>query len=82
MMNEVYIIDAIRTPIGMYAGGLKDVRPDDMAALLIVAIISRIFTNRISPSEIEDVFLGNANGAGEENRNAARMSVHCSLIYL
>jgi len=74
-MNEVYIVDAIRTPIGKYAGALKDIRPDDMAALLIRATVSRVFGESITHSEIEDVILGNANGAGEENRNVARMSV-------
>ncbi|MEO6695395.1 MAG: thiolase family protein [Ignavibacteria bacterium] len=75
-MKEVYIIDGIRTPIGKYAGSLKDIRPDDMAAMLIKEIVKRNFEgNNISKKEIEDVILGNANGAGEENRNIARMSV-------
>lgn len=75
-MREVYIIDGIRTPIGKYAGSMKDIRPDDMAALLIKEIVRRNFEgNSISAEEIEDVILGNANGAGEENRNVARMSL-------
>jgi len=75
-MKEVFIIDGIRTPIGKYAGSLKDIRPDDMAALLIKEIVKRNFdANNIPKEEIEDVILGNANGAGEENRNVARMSV-------
>lgn len=75
-MREVYIIDGIRTPIGKHAGSLKDIRPDDMAALLIKEIANRNFdSNNIPKEEIEDVVLGNANGAGEENRNVARMSV-------
>ncbi|MFZ4590338.1 MAG: thiolase family protein [Ignavibacteria bacterium] len=81
-MKEVFIIDAIRTPIGKYAGALKEVRPDDMAALLIRSTVSRIFGINISPSEIEDVIIGNANGAGEENRNVARMSVLLSDLPL
>ncbi len=75
-MREVFIIDGIRTPIGKHAGSLKDIRPDDMAALLIKEIVKRNFdSNNIPKEEIEDVILGNANGAGEENRNIARMSV-------
>ncbi len=75
-MKEVYIIDGIRTAIGKHAGALKDVRPDDMAALLIKEIVKRNFEpGNISAEEIEDVILGNANGAGEENRNVARMSL-------
>ncbi len=75
-MKEVYIVDGLRTAIGKHAGALKETRPDDMAALLIKEIVKRNFgINNISPDEIEDVILGNANGAGEENRNVARMSV-------
>lgn len=75
-MKEVFIIDGLRTPIAKHAGALKDVRPDDMAAMLIKEIIRRNFEEgNISPEEIEDVILGNANGAGEENRNVARMSL-------
>lgn len=75
-MKEVYIVDGLRTAIGKHAGALRDVRPDDMAALLIKEIIKRNFEpGNISTEEIEDVILGNANGAGEENRNVARMSL-------
>lgn len=75
-MKEVYIVDGIRTAVGKHTGGLKSVRPDDMAALLIREIVRKNFEEKnISPEEIEDVILGNANGAGEENRNVARMSV-------
>ena len=75
-MKDVFIIDGLRTAIGKHAGALKDVRPDDMAALLIKDIVKRNFeSGNISPEEIEDVILGNANGAGEENRNIARMSL-------
>ncbi len=71
-MNEAVIVDAIRTPIGRYAGALKDVRPDDLAALVIKKIVER---NNINPEEIEDVFFGCSNQAGEDNRNVARMAV-------
>lgn len=75
-MKEVYIVDGLRTAIGKHAGALKDVRPDDMAAMLIKEIVNRNFEpGNISTEEIEDVILGNANGAGEENRNVARMSL-------
>jgi 3-oxoadipyl-CoA thiolase len=69
--REAWIIDAVRTPVGRYGGALATVRPDDLAALVIRAIVDR---TGIDPSLIEDVILGNANGAGEENRNVARMS--------
>lgn len=75
-MSEVFIVDGLRTAIGKHTGALKDTRPDDMAALLIKEIVKRNFEKgNISPEEIEDVILGNANGAGEENRNVARMCV-------
>ncbi|PEC50924.1 acetyl-CoA C-acyltransferase [Bacillus sp. AFS077874] len=71
-MREVVIIDAVRTPIGRYKGALKSVRPDDLGAIVIKALIER---NPNLPSEqIEDVIFGNANQAGEDNRNVARMS--------
>ncbi|MFZ1321850.1 MAG: acetyl-CoA C-acyltransferase [Ignavibacteria bacterium] len=75
-MSDVYIIDGIRTPVGKFAGALKNTRPDDLAAILISEIVKRNFSEKdISQKEIEDVILGNANGAGEENRNVARMSL-------
>lgn len=75
-MKEVYIVDGIRTAVGNHAGALKSVRPDDLAAMLIREIVRKNFEGKnISSEEIEDVILGNANGAGEENRNVARMSV-------
>lgn len=73
-MKDVFIVDGIRTAIGKFSGTLSSVRPDDMAAHLIKEIVKRNFDN-ISHEEIEDVILGNANGAGEENRNVARMCV-------
>jgi acetyl-CoA acetyltransferase family protein len=69
--REAWIVDAVRTPVGRYGGALANVRPDDLAALVIRAIVDR---TGIDPALVEDVILGNANGAGEENRNVARMS--------
>jgi 3-oxoadipyl-CoA thiolase len=65
------IIDAIRTPIGALGGALAAVRPDDLAALVIRAIIQR---NRLDPALVEEVYFGCANQAGEDNRNVARMA--------
>jgi 3-oxoadipyl-CoA thiolase len=70
-MTEAFIIDALRTPIGRYSGVLAAVRPDDLAAHVIERAIAR---NDIDPSTIDEVVFGNANGAGEENRNVARMA--------
>lgn len=71
-LRDVYIVDAVRTPIGRYKGALKSVRPDDLAAIVIKAIIER--NGYLNHEDIEEVVLGNANGAGEENRNVARMA--------
>ena len=71
-LREAWIIDAVRTPIGRYGGALAGVRPDDLAALVIRAIVDR---TRIDPSLIEDVILGCANQAGEDNRDVARMAL-------
>ena len=70
-MTEAVIVDAIRTPVGALGGVLSSVRPDDLAALVIKEIVQR---NRLDPALIEEVFLGCANQAGEDNRNIARMS--------
>ena len=70
-MKEVYIIDAVRTPIGRYGGVLSPIRPDDMAALVIKALLER--NKKIDVKLIEDVILGCTNQAGEDNRNVARM---------
>jgi len=70
-MPEPVIIDAIRTPIGALGGSLATVRPDDLAALVIKAILER---THIDPTLIEEVYLGCANQAGEDNRNVARMA--------
>ena len=66
------IVDALRTPIGRHRGRLKGVRPDDLAALVLAEAVRR---NRLDPTSIEDVYLGDANQAGEDNRNVARMAV-------
>ena len=71
-LRDVYIVDAVRTPVGRYGGGLASVRPDDLAAHTIRELLAR--TPDLDPARIDDVFLGNANGAGEENRNVARMA--------
>lgn len=71
-MKEVYIIDAIRTPIGKYGGMLSSVRPDDLLALVIKALLAR--NPSLNKEIIEDVIAGDANQAGEDNRNVARMA--------
>jgi 3-oxoadipyl-CoA thiolase len=70
-LREAWIVDAVRTPIGRYGGALAAVRPDDLAALVIRAIVDR---TGIDPATIEDVVFGCANQAGEDNRNVARMA--------
>ena len=70
-MPEVWIIDAIRTPIGALGGGLASVRPDDLAAHVIKTIVER---NKLDPALVEEVYFGCANQAGEDNRNVARMA--------
>ena len=71
-MNTTYIIDALRTPIGRYGGALADVRPDDLLATVIRAIVNR--NPSVDINAIEDVIAGAANQAGEDNRNVARMA--------
>ena len=71
-MSHAYIISACRTPFGKYGGALKDVRPDDMAGLVIKEAVRRA---GVDPNEIDDVMIGCANQAGEDNRNVARMGV-------
>jgi 3-oxoadipyl-CoA thiolase len=71
-MEDAVILSAVRTPIGRYGGGLKDVRPDDLAALTIAEAVKRA---GIDIESIEDVILGCANQAGEDNRNVARMAL-------
>lgn len=72
-MKEAYIIDGVRTPIGNFGGSLATVRPDDMAALVISELVKR--HPSIDLGQIEDVILGCANQAGEDNRNVARMAL-------
>jgi acetyl-CoA acetyltransferase family protein len=71
-VREAWIVEAVRTPIGRYGGALASVRPDDLAALAIRAVVDR---SGVDPTLIEDVILGCANQAGEDNRNVARMAV-------
>ena len=71
-MNTVYIIDAVRTPIGKYGGVLSGVRPDDLLAHVIKALLLR--NENVDPKAIEDVIAGAANQSGEDNRNVARMA--------
>ncbi|WP_020495397.1 thiolase family protein [Sciscionella marina] len=72
-MTEAFILDAVRTPFGRYGKGLAEVRPDDLAAHVVRAIVDR--RTGLDPAAIEDVYFGDANGAGEDNRNVARMAV-------
>lgn len=72
MHTEVYVIDALRTPIGKYGGALSSIRPDDLLAHTIKALLDR--NKNIDPATIEDVIAGAANQAGEDNRNVARMA--------
>src|ERR1700750_2313766 len=71
-MRDVFVIDAVRSPIGKYGGALSSVRPDDLLARVIKAILER--NPSLDPSAIEDVIAGDANQAGEDNRNVARMA--------
>ncbi len=71
-MERAVIVDALRTPIGRYAGALKEIRPDDLAALVVSQAVQR---NQLDPATIEDVYFGDANQSGEDNRNVARMAV-------
>ena len=70
-MTRAVLLSAVRTPIGRYGGALAQVRPDDLAAIAIKAAVERAGVN---PEEIEDVYFGCANQAGEDNRNVARMA--------
>jgi acetyl-CoA acetyltransferase len=70
-LREAWIVAAMRTPIGRFGGALARVRPDDLAATAIGAAVER---SGVDPGAIDDVVLGNANGAGEDNRNVARMA--------
>ncbi|KZB81348.1 thiolase family protein [Amycolatopsis regifaucium] len=70
-MTDVFLFDAIRTPFGKYGGALSGVRPDDLAATVLRALGER---NDLDPATVDEVVLGDANGAGEDNRNVARMA--------
>jgi 3-oxoadipyl-CoA thiolase len=72
MSREVWVIDAVRTPVGRYGGQLASVRPDDLAAIVVRAVVER---TGIAPGAIDDVYFGAANQSGEDNRNVARMAV-------
>src|SRR5215813_9558442 len=71
-MTDAFICDAVRTPIGRYGGALSTVRTDDLAAIPIAALLAR--NPSIDPKAVDEVFLGCANQAGEDNRNVARMA--------
>ncbi|HVC88336.1 MAG TPA: acetyl-CoA C-acyltransferase [Gaiellaceae bacterium] len=71
-MSRAVVLSAVRTPVGRYGGGLAGTRPDDLAALVLRAAVERA---GVPPEQIEDVWLGCANQAGEDNRNVARMAV-------
>ena len=71
MTRRAAIVSAVRTPIGRYGGALSSIRPDDLAAIVIKEVVARA---GIDPASIDDVYLGAANQAGEDNRNVARMS--------
>ena len=71
-MQKVYVIDSVRTPIGKYGGALSGIRPDDLLALTIKALLKR--NPHINVNTIEDVIAGAANQTGEDNRNVARMA--------
>ena len=73
-MNDVWVADAVRTPIGRYAGALALVRPDDLAATVVRALVARHTGAGFDPAGVDDVLLGDANGAGEDNRDVARMA--------
>jgi acetyl-CoA acetyltransferase family protein len=71
-VSSAYVLDAVRSPFGRYGGGLAEVRPDDLAAHVVTALLER--SPDLDPATIDDVLMGNANGAGEDNRNIGRMT--------
>ena len=73
MTEDVYVLDAVRTPIGRHGGALAGVRPDDLAAGVISELVKR--SPALDPAEVGDVVFGDGNGAGEDNRNLARMAL-------
>jgi acetyl-CoA acetyltransferase family protein len=72
-MSAAYVLDAVRTPFGRYGGALSGVRPDDLAAHVVRSLLER--APELDPARIDDVLFGDANGAGEDNRNVGRMAV-------
>jgi len=70
--SAAFLYTCVRTPFGRYGGGLADVRPDDLAASALQGLLAKV--PDLEPGRIDEVILGNANGAGEENRNVARMA--------
>lgn len=73
MSEDVFVLDAVRTPIGRHGGALAGVRPDDLAAGVISELLKR--SPALDPAEVGDVVFGDGNGAGEDNRNVARMAL-------
>ncbi|NJQ06996.1 thiolase family protein [Streptomyces lonarensis] len=71
-LREVWVVDAVRTPCGRYGGALSGVRPDDLAAHVVRALVGR--SPALDPARVDEVVLGTANGAGEDNRNVGRMA--------
>src|SRR5436305_8254792 len=71
-MTAAYILDAVRTPFGRYGGGLAAVRPDDLGAHVVRALLDRF--SALDPGRVNDGLFGDANQAGEDNRNVARMA--------
>ncbi|HAB86920.1 MAG TPA: 3-oxoadipyl-CoA thiolase, partial [Pseudomonas sp.] len=72
MSRDVFICDAVRTPIGRFGGALAGVRADDLAAIPLKALLER--NPGLDPAAVDEVFMGSANQAGEDNRNVARMA--------
>src|SRR5258706_13211998 len=72
MIRDAVIVATARTPMGRYGGQFKDVRPDDLAAIVLKEVCERA---HVKPAEVDDVILGCANGAGEDNRNPRRMAL-------
>jgi acetyl-CoA acetyltransferase family protein len=71
-VSDAFVLDALRTPFGRYGGGLSHVRPDDLAAVPLRALLDR--NPALEAARIDDIVFGDANGAGEDNRNVARMA--------
>jgi len=72
-MTAAFVYDSVRTPFGRFGGALAGVRPDDLAATVLRALLER--SSALDPARVDEVVLGNANGAGEDNRNVGRMAV-------